>query len=678
MKKHIIIPAYYICCSILIEITTFLLLGLGFLPKYFMFDLSVILFLAGLVLLCRNTLAQTIVASILIVFQLALCYVNYTLLIQFGDVLSVEMLMLISAARNAMNNDFINIWIMLGIIALMVFMVVGLVLLHLKIRKMPSSRSRRMAGILVAVVLFSQLGSVAIYNAQREYIYAMSEIGAEDYIESDTFLLDSTLLKRRAIQSLGTFGFYVNDIGLSWFNDTRYEKNLNTMALEYLRQGHPARQSVANDQHNKNAIVIMVESFDLFAVSNELTPNVWKLINPVNSAGSDMTYNPADPDSLKTWDDVVNCNSNAVLTYFSKNKTNISEDVSLMGSYPIMTNLQTVAGAKYDKSKNAFDFGLPKILSNEGYITTYLHSYRGTFYERKYVIDNIGFQNQYFNDEVYDKDNLKFGDWRREEEFVINNIDHIIPSTTEKFFTFYTTVGMHGDYENDKNNLAQQTYQDDAVNSKHYAYYIDKTSKGEDEGLGTEMYNYFKNYLASVIDFDRAVGQIIDKLEAEGIYDDTAIYIFGDHNAYYHNLTYAFKDVVINDYGNYYVNNIPMIIKSTASENVTLSGIKSMVSTNDVLPTVMDILGVKINNNNLYLGESIFNLCGEEFKERVNFSYTGGVASTNFYTLDLKRFDLQPGGDESYKSEFKNLAKDMLKKIFLLNALYKNALYSQI
>ena len=136
MKKHIIIPAYYICCSILIEITTFLLLGLGFLPKYFMFDLSVILFLAGLVLLCRNTLAQTIVASILIVFQLALCYVNYTLLIQFGDVLSVEMLMLISAARNAMNNDFINIWIMLGIIALMVFMVVGLVLLHLKIRKM--------------------------------------------------------------------------------------------------------------------------------------------------------------------------------------------------------------------------------------------------------------------------------------------------------------------------------------------------------------------------------------------------------------------------------------------------------------------------------------------------------------------------------------------------------------
>ena len=87
---------------------------------------------------------------------------------------------------------------------------------------------------------------------------------------------------------------------------------------------------------------------------------------------------------------------------------------------------------------------------------------------------------------------------------------------------------------------------------------------------------------------------------------------------------------------------------------------------------------MKINNNNLYLGESIFNLCGEEFKERVNFSYTGGVASTNFYTLDLKQFDLQPDGDESYKSEFKNLAKDMLKKIFLLNTLYKNALYSQI
>lgn len=673
MKKHIIIPAYYICCSIIIEICTFLLLGLGFLPKYFMFDLSVILFLAGLVLLCRNTLAQTIVASILIVFQLALSYVNYTLLIQFGDVLSVEMLMLISAARNAMNNDFINIWIMLGVIALMVFMVVGMVLLHLKIRKLPSSRSRRMAGILVAVVLFSQLGSVAIYNAQREYIYAMSEIGAEDYIESDTFLLDSTLLKRRAIQSLGTFGFYVNDIGLSWFDNTRYEKNLNTMAKDYLRQGHAARQSVASDQHNKNVIVIMVESFDLFAVSNELTPNIWKLINPVDAAGTDMTFNPADPDSLKTWDDVVNCDSNAVLTYFSKNKTNISEDVSLMGSYPIMTNLQSVAGARYDKSLKAFGFGLPEILSKEGYITTYLHSYRGAFYDRKYVINNIGFQNQYFNDDIYDADNLKFGDWRKEEDFVINNIDHIVPSNSEKFFTFYTTVGMHGDYENDVNNLAQQTYQDDAVNSEHYKYYIAKR-----EGLGTETYTYFKNYLASVIDFDNALGQIINKLQAEGIYDDTAIYIYGDHNAYYHNLTYAFKDVVINDYGDYYVNTIPMIIKSTASENVTLSNVKSMVSTNDVLPTVMDILGVPIKNNNFYLGESIFNLCKEDFKERVNFSYTGGVASMNYYTLDLKKFDLQPDGNESYLSEFKKLSKEMLKKIFILNTLYKSSLYSQI
>ncbi|MBO4937036.1 MAG: sulfatase-like hydrolase/transferase [Clostridia bacterium] len=675
MKKYFAIPAYYFCSAILFEIISFLVLGLGFLPKYFIFDLSIMMIFASIVLICRNNLAQLIVASILLTVQLVLSYVNYTLLIQFGDILSLEMLMLITAAKNAMSNDFLSIWIMLAGIGILMVDIFGATIVYLKVRNIAPNRNRHFAFILVGLMLCTQVGSFAIYKAQKEYLYAMSDITATDYIESDTFLLDSTLLKRKSIQTLGTFGFYANNIALAWFGDARYEEALQTLALSTFRSTKDQTMTQSVTDNDQNIIVIMTESLDTYALSNELTPNLWSLMNVTDStsARADYDFDSDDTSTLATYDDLVldNVDSNTILTYYSKNKTNISEDVSLLGSYPIMTNLQNVAGESYDTSLDSFGFGLPELLNEQGYITTYLHSYTSGFYNRKHVIKNIGFQNQYFADEEYE--DYGFFDWRREVDFVNTHIDHIIPSTTDPFFTFYTTVGMHGNYNNSDTNLDQRENIERVRASAHYNYLVNKR-----QGLGTEMYNHLANYLASVVGFDNALGEIISSLKTKGIYDETAIIVFGDHNAYYHNLTYAMKDVVINDYGNYWVNTIPWIIKSSANSTHTLSDITSLVSTNDMLPTVMDILGVPLYNENLYLGDSVYNYTNGVNVPRVNFSYTGGVASTDYFTLDLVNFDEQPNCNSDNLGVFKTLAKDMLRKIFILNTLYKNAIYAEI
>ena len=362
MKKYLQLPLYYIISSICLEIITFATLGLGILPKYVIFDLVAMLFLAGVVLLVRNNLAQLIVMSVFLILQFVLGYVNYTLLIQFGDILSVEMLALISAAANAMSNDFVNIWILMAGVLIIVIDIIGAIFVYLHVRRFAPSKNRHFSLILIGVVLFTQLSSVAIFIAQKECIYSQSEL-TTDYVESDAFLLDSTLLKRKSIQYLGTFGFYINDISLSWLGNTREEANLIESALFSFRQTKNTLMAQSVTNHDDNIIMIMVESLDTFAISNELTPNLWSLINPTQDDSSALAYDETDPTTFATYDALKadGIDSNVVFNYYSKNKTNISEDISLLGSYPIMANMQSVAGSGYDTSLHAFEFSLPAL-----------------------------------------------------------------------------------------------------------------------------------------------------------------------------------------------------------------------------------------------------------------------------------------------------------------------------
>ena len=169
-------------------------------------------------------------------------------------------------------------------------------------------------------------------------------------------------------------------------------------------------------------------------------------------------------------------------------------------------------------------------------------------------------------------------------------------------------------------------------------------------------HNNFYYYCACVMEFDRALGEIINQLSirenANGtkLIDNTIICLFGDHNTYYSSLSNYVKDIDNTKDANYTnLFRVPLMIKypnidvvknyvgstlvnelatqlvaddntldtatalSMAQEMVDnrykISGnqiiIKKFMCTADIVPTLFDLAGINVHGN-LYFGHSAF------------------------------------------------------------------------
>ena len=82
--------------------------------------------------------------------------------------------------------------------------------------------------------------------------------------------------------------------------------------------------------------------------------------------------------------------------YLSKNKTNQSEAISILGSYPTKTDIQAELKSDVKNGYNSYSFAIPAVLKQEGYTTSYFHNNVSDFYNRIDTHKGLGFDNLYF------------------------------------------------------------------------------------------------------------------------------------------------------------------------------------------------------------------------------------------------------------------------------------------
>jgi arylsulfatase A-like enzyme len=106
--------------------------------------------------------------------------------------------------------------------------------------------------------------------------------------------------------------------------------------------------------------------------------------------------------------------------------------------------------------------------------------------------------------------------------------------------------------------------------------------------------NLRQRYAGEIRFTDTEIGLLIDKLKADGRWDEMLVWIisdhgdaFGEHDAMGHGGTYFGQGVI----------NVPMILKLPNSLNVSPRQINTPVSTYDVLPTTLSILGIAPADN---------------------------------------------------------------------------------
>lgn len=296
----------------------------------------------------------------------------------------------------------------------------------------------------------------------------------------------------------------------------------------------------------KNFIMIQVESLNNFPIGRkyegeEITPNLNRLIEEKGTI----------------------C-ANDYFELLGAGNTSDAEFVSLHSMYPSMKN------PSYEVYLDSYLYGLPKIFKDFGYDVAAYHGYKRDFWIRDRAYPHIGFDRFYAEDNFDLSDRIGMG--LSDKSFFKQSAEIMKSEQKQPFFSFLITLTSHVPYE-----MPEETKK---INIKK-----------EDEG------SIFGNYLNAVRYTDEAIGEFIEELKKNGLYDNSVIAIYGDHHGILMNNPDDNRRV-----GNFVgkkfdfdtMLNIPLIIHVGGYEGAkTVEGVRSQL---DFAPTILNLFGISKKN----------------------------------------------------------------------------------
>ena len=232
-----------------------------------------------------------------------------------------------------------------------------------------------------------------------------------------------------------------------------------------------------------NVIQLVIEGFSGYAIDPQLTPTLYKLAN------EGFVFN----------------NYYTALHYTS---TSNGECQTLLGLYPKNGNPITMKRTG-ELGTNCY-FSLAQQLGREGYL---VNGYHGNYemYGRQASHSNLGYNWQQFGTglEVDTNDNGDIAWPARDTQVIENSVDDYLNSD-QPFHVYYLTISGHMPYSN---NRIVAPYRD-TVRALPYS----ETTQ---------------NYVATVMEVDRSLELLLQKLEEAGKLDKTLIIATGDHIPYF-------------------------------------------------------------------------------------------------------------------------------------------------
>lgn len=411
-----------------------------------------------------------------------------------------------------------------------------LYLRHNNISHIKLSRKTVLPLIEIPVLLFICFNLNAVYPVKSARMHS-----------SDHYLFTSNYDSSRLASRFGLVNLFYRDFGefvLPSFKDKGDTEYIDNYFLE-TDKDHQTNV-YTGVLEGKNVIFILAESYDELALSEELTPNLFKL----KSEGLDFVnhFTPVYPRTTCDTEIIINT-----------------------GLVPSINDGPTC----YEFNKNHYDNSLPSIFNNSGYQTNAFHSNFSDFYTRNLVYE--GFQYDVF----YGQHELSLTDTDIRYDSTFMEMMEPYLYSEDNYFNFIITLSGHSPYK-DTNLAGKEHY--DKVNN----YYNDTIPES------------VKYYIATQIELDLMIKELFTQLEERNQLEDTVIILMNDHYPYtlnqedYESVT-NIKDVHEKQKGALYIWNPSLEHKE----------IDRVSSTFDLIPTIANLLNLDVNYNE-YVGNDIF------------------------------------------------------------------------
>lgn len=586
LKNKTLTILLFIASALAMEAFLFIYLGFGFLPRYVFLDLALILFVSFIILFMPCGKGANVLAGVFLFLQLVLSYMNICIYESLGDVFTFDMLSLVDETARVVTLNMLPIWPLVFYISLFAMDIVFLVLIRTKIHNAKMSYRSVTKFLAKNIAILGLSLSFCLYT-----VAGVKILGSKDgdlYLFSDKVLYSSFSSGKQSLIKFGTWGYYVEEFFRRFYqidNVVSYTKK-ELLAYSNSKEYEPSSQKLYGVAEGDNVLVIMLESFEWYAITPELTPTLYALANGYNfgtrvaESGlysnfdyydfmtgedgktllerTDYTYNDGVYEKIEEKEalnpDYFGDYGITLTNYYSKSKTDYSEASVILGNYPYNKSFTTHGGILGYSSKNLYSnvdysFSLPGLLKKLGAVetTNYMHSYMSTFYGRDTLIPQFGFDNLMFLDQM-SKD-INRGDSLAHIAKDSEIIDYYLNNPNEydflpkdkSFLSFYTTVTTHGQY--DENPLLTKNYE--FVDSLDY---LGKDIGGlSDIGLDEYTSGMVRTYLASCLDTEHMVTLIIKYLMENDMFENTSIVLFSDHQCYYDGMDKNYKKFYFTD-----------------------------------------------------------------------------------------------------------------------------------
>ena len=327
----------------------------------------------------------------------------------------------------------------------------------------------------------------------------------------------------------------------------RAEKDPNIKQMDqYFANVEPtSKNSYTGKYKGYNLILITAESFSPYAVREDVTPTLYKLVH--QGYNFKNFYNPLW--GVSTSD----------------------------GEYVATTSLIPKSGvwSYYQSGKNAMPFAMGNQLKKLGYKTAAYHDHTYTYYHREVSHPNMGYEYKGIGNGLNMKKTWPSSDLEMMQVTVPEYIQN------QPFHTYYMTVSGHMQYNFMGNQMAMK-------NKK----YVDNLPYSEQA----------KAYIATQIELDHALEYLLAKLEDAGVADKTLIALSADH------YPYGLDKKTIDELAghkveeNFELYKSPFILYTKGMKPVTID---KPASSLDIIPTLSNLMGLPYDSR-LLMGRDIF------------------------------------------------------------------------
>ena len=368
----------------------------------------------------------------------------------------------------------------------------------------------------------------------------------------------------------------------------------------------------------KNLVIIVGESFSSLAIKREITPTLYKIAN--SGFVFENFYTPLFPISTADGEFIV--------------------DNSLVPA----ENLWSMTKV----ADNEIPFSCAKLLKEKGYVAKSYHNYDYNYYSRDKYMKALGLDTYLAKGNGLEERINLSGFPNSDYDMLNATIDDYINS--EHFFAYYMTMSGHINYDK-TNNMVVKNW--DKVKDLPYS-------------------ENCKGYLATQIELDKAVEELLIRLEKSGKLDDTVIVMCGDHYPY--GLSESeMKELSPHDMTQFEFEkfHMPLIIYNS---KVKTTSIKKLGSSLDILPTVLNLFGLDFDSR-LLMGRDLLS----NSEPLVFFSYRTFITNKGRYNSKTEQFENFDVSNEFSKEKYlEKINEEIYKKYRISRLILSNDYYKYL